>query len=448
MISRRHLLGTTAAAAAASSLAHVAIADEPATRPAGVPAHPKISESPRFAPADVRLSTDALPKHEGRPLKLAVIATVWRPTSHADHIATKFIRGYTILGRPHRPPTEVVSLHLQQQPPADIGAAMASQYRIRLCPTIAEALTLGTDTLAVDGVLLIGEHGDYPYNDKGQQLYPRKEMFEEIVQVFERTGKSCPVFCDKGLSYEWAKAEWMVQQHKRLGFAMMGGSSVPLTWRRPPLKFERGIELETALAIGGFERDAYGFHCLEVLQSFVEARSAGGIGVKRVHTLAGQAAWDAAERGEWRLDLLRAALMCMDESIGARGRRAAKLSLDELRKLEPDPCVFLLTYADDFRAAVYMSPVAKITTEFGFAAKVKGLDTPAATWCHLPRLIDDHFSFLCNEIEVMFRTGKPPIPIERTLLTSGALEAVHDSLALQKPIDTPHLADIRYDPPA
>src|SRR5437763_2323 len=68
-------------------------------------------------------------------------------------------------------------------------------------------LTLGGERLAVDGVLLIAEHGNYPLNEKGQILYPRFEMMEQIVSVFRKTGQVVPVFCDKHLSYSWDKAK-------------------------------------------------------------------------------------------------------------------------------------------------------------------------------------------------------------------------------------------------
>ena len=36
----------------------------------------------------------------------------------------------------------------------------------------------------MDGVVLVGEHGQYPRNEKGQTKYPRYEFFQEIVKVF------------------------------------------------------------------------------------------------------------------------------------------------------------------------------------------------------------------------------------------------------------------------
>ena len=56
-------------------------------------------------------------------------------------------------------------------------------------------------------MLLIGEHGDYPYNDKGQKLYPRYELFQKIVEVFKKSDRSVPVFNDKHLSYDRKQGE-------------------------------------------------------------------------------------------------------------------------------------------------------------------------------------------------------------------------------------------------
>ena len=254
------------------------------------------------------LPTDALPKPDGPRKRIAAITTAYFKYSHADDIITKFIEGYAIAERTHLPHCEVVSLAIEQFPESDIGRGMAARYGIPLFGSPTAAVTLGGPKLAVDGVLLIGEHGDYPINAKGQQLYPRRRLFAEIVETFRRSGRSVPVYNDKHFSYSWTDAEWMYRQSRELGFPMMAGSSVPVAWRRPPLAFRTGIPLDGALAVGFGGLEAYGFHTLELLQAFVERRRGTVTGVAAVACLEGKAAWEAAEQGLWRADLLPAAL--------------------------------------------------------------------------------------------------------------------------------------------
>src|SRR6266478_9705567 len=101
--------------------------------------------------------------------------------------------------------------------------ALAKEHGFAISKDVAGALTLGGDKLAVDGVLLIGEHGDYPYNNKGQKLYPRFELFQRIVEVFRKSGRSVPVFCDKHLYYDRKRAREMVETAGKLGFGLMAG---------------------------------------------------------------------------------------------------------------------------------------------------------------------------------------------------------------------------------
>src|SRR5262249_16094220 len=157
-------------------------------------------------------------------------------------------------------------------PDTDIGRGLAARYKIPLFKTPGETLTQGGKDLAVDGVLLVGEHGDYPTNEKGQKLYPRRRLFEEIVKVFRATGKRVPVYNDKHFSYAGENAQWMYEQSRELKFAMMAGSSVPVAWRRPPLELLRGAKLESVLAAGNGPVEGYGFHILECLQAFAERR--------------------------------------------------------------------------------------------------------------------------------------------------------------------------------
>ena len=390
----------------------------------------------------VILPTDALPPPRGPKLRIAAITTVYHRYSHADDIITKFIEGYAVIGRTHLPHATVVSLAIEQFPETDIGRGLAARYGIPLFDTPAAALTLGGDgaALAVDGVLLVGEHGDYPFNAKEQRLYPRRRLFEEIVKVFRRSGRSVPVYNDKHFSYDWPSAAWMYGQSRALGFALMAGSSVPVAWRKPPLAFQPGIALDGALSLGFSGLEVYGFHTLELLQAFVERRRGGEVGIRAVQCLEGPAVWEAARQGRWRVDLLRAALRSVPRAHSGTGDVPG-----DLERADPEAVVFLVEYSDGFKAAAYLS--RGLSAEFGFAAAVGGRAEPVATWCVLNKPQRDHFSFLCNHIEVMFRTGRPSYPVERTLLVTGALAALMDSHAAGgRRLETPHLASVGYTP--
>ena len=268
-------------------------------------------------------------------------------------------------------------------------------------------------------------------------MYPRRRLFAEIVDVFRRSRRSVPVYNDKHFSYSWDDAQWMYRQAQELDFAMMAGSSVPVTWRRPPLDFRPGVSLRGALAVGHGGLESYGFHALELLQSFIEKRPGGESGVKAVEVLTGDAVWQDGNTRRWRSDLLEAVV----EIAPLSGDKPNDLA--EIRRRDPKAVVYLIEHRDGFRSAVYMS--RRLVPEFCFAADVAGLRKPVATVTYLPKPARDHFSFLCNHVEVMFRTGRPSYPVERTYLVTGALaalmECMHAGGARQ---ETPSLQKIAY----
>ena len=152
--------------------------------------------------------------------RIAAIITEYRLDSHADVIVGRLLEGYEYNGRHQTPQVEVVSMYTDQVPSNDMSRTMAAKHGVKICPTVRNAL-VGDKGLAVQGVVLIGEHGNYPENEKGQKLYPRYELYKQIVDVFGETGHSVPVFCDKHLSYDWQKAKWMYDQSRTLRFPLM-----------------------------------------------------------------------------------------------------------------------------------------------------------------------------------------------------------------------------------
>src|SRR6266481_5927423 len=208
----------------------------------------------------------------GKRLKVAAVITAFTYRSHAHVILENFVAPYLFNGKWISPGMDVVSMYADQFPEGEFGRAFAAKYKIPIYKTITEALCIGGDKLAVDAVLSIGEHGEYPVNAKGQHEYPRKRFFDEIVAVFRRSGKVAPVFSDKHLSYRWDWAKEMYDTARELKIPFMAGSSVPLAQRQPPLELPAHAKIEEAVSIHGGGVESYDFHGLEVLQSMVEAR--------------------------------------------------------------------------------------------------------------------------------------------------------------------------------
>ncbi|MBK5295461.1 MAG: hypothetical protein JJE04_27760 [Acidobacteriia bacterium] len=375
----------------------------------------------------------ALAPAQPRRKRIACLSSTYHVRSHSDNFITRFLEGYWIHESYHPPPYEVASLWMDQQHPADIGHRLAKAYGVQSAKSIADALTLNTGKLAVDAVVLICEHGNYPHNEKQQQLYPRYEFFEQVVKVFKDSGRSCPVFTDKHLSYDWTKAKQMYDWSHELKFPLMAGSSVPVTFRRPEYDPPLGSEMESALSVGGgWVADGGIFHILEALQSFVERRKGGETGVRSVQMLKDAEVWKAGQQGLWNRELLDAALA-----------RRQKVRSDK-RPEDMKAALGLVEYRDGFRGAVL---ALNEVSEYLVAVKPKG-KSPEATLCYTPIENSNNFSMLVHGITRMIDTGKPPYGVERTLLVSGALASLMDSgYQKGKRLETPHLK-VAYKAPA
>jgi hypothetical protein len=360
--------------------------------------------------------------------RVATVITEYRRNAHADVIVGRLLGGYEYYGEVRRPRVEVVSMYTDQVPANDMSRAMAAKHGVTIHPTVREALTLGGERLAVEGVVLIGEHGNYPDNEKGQKLYPRYELFEQIVKVFEASGRAVPVFSDKHLSVEWKKAKWMYDQSRRLGFPLLAGSSLPVTWRRPELELPMEAPVERAVAAFYGGTESYGFHALEALQCMVERRRGGETGMRAVQTLEGGPVWEWTDSNPWAKRLLETAL-------ARSATRAAGSPRDTVKR----PVAFLLEYRSGLQAAVYM--LNGHVRDCTFACDLAGSrETPSTLiWLQSGRPYS-HFSGLTHYIEELIATGKAPYPVERTLLTTGTLEACIDSAFRgHVRLETPHL---------
>jgi hypothetical protein len=394
--------------------------------------------------------------------KLAVVTTAYYYLSHAYHICGRFLHGYLRDGEFHYPDFALAGMYVAQQKDNDLSRELAKTHGFMLSPDVAGALTLGGDKLAVDAVLLIGEHGDYPYNQKGQKLYPRYELFQEIVAVFRKSGRSVPVFCDKHLYYDRAKAREMFDTARKLSVPLYAGSSLPVTWRRPELELQIGAPIKEALVASRGELEIYGIHALEALQCMVERRFRSGgrsvrsrdgegadQGVRAVTCLEGDAVWKAGDEGVWSWELLEQALVCSaSRNVGDVKTNCRHFVPPPGRPTFPrGPVAFIVEYRDGLRATVLL--LNGHVDDTTFAARLSGEKKSAATQFYLPPPPGAAFlEALTIKIEEFLATGRPPYPVERTLLTGAILDVALDSrVQRHRRIETPDL-DIHYTPPA
>jgi len=376
------------------------------------------------------------PEAAMRP-RIAAIVTEYRDNSHADVIVTKYLEGLDVLDVSFHPRGQIVSLYTDQVPDNDLSRDYAGKHNVPIYPTIAGALCRGGDRLAVDGALLIGEHGRYPSNEKGQHLYPRRRFFDEAVAVIRAAGRPIPLFSDKHLSWNWQDARFMADTARELGVPFMAGSSLPLTWRKPELELPLESPIEDALVAAYGGNESYGFHALETLQCMLERRRGGETGVQAVSTITGDAVWAAGDAGRWSWDLLNAALAT-----------ATTASAGDVKERAGEPVAFLIEYVDGTRGTVLM--LNGKLQQFLFAGRVRGQEQPVATcfWLQDEKPFG-HFAILSDAIDRMFVSGNPTYPVERTLLTTGILDRVMNSLFEGgRRLETPELAAIRYQAPA
>lgn len=397
------------------------------------------------------LARSAEPANQARK-RMAVVTTEWRFHSHAWHMAERFLHGYPMDGRWHRPPIDVVSAYVDQFPEGDLSRARAKEFGFPIYPSIAEALRCGGDKLAVDAVLIIGEHGKYHVNEFGQTQYPRYEFFKQATDVFKKDGRCAPIFNDKHLSWKWAWAREMVDISRELDFPFLAGSSLPVTWRMPSVDLPYGAEVEEALCVAIGSIDSYDFHALETIQCMVERRQGGETGVTALQALRGDAVWKAMGAGSWAAGgwdprlfeacLSRTQTLEQPETFSDRYPTEA-----QMRAWVKDPVAYRFEYGDGLKATMLM--MNGLVGDFNFAARLKGQSEPLSTLFYLPPNPNVTYSAgLMSKAEEMFVTGKAPYPIERTLLTTGLVEAGVQSLGKgQKRLETPHLA-IKYTAPS
>ena len=368
--------------------------------------------------------------HELRIPQVAGVTTVYSHNSHSDVLLSRILQTDTLDGQGEQPPLNLASLYVDQISDGDTSRRLSAENGFPIFDSVADSLTLDGNSLAVDGIMLVAEHGDYPKSETGQTVYPKRRLFEEVADVIRSSGRPVPVFVDKHLADNWEDAKWLYDTARELDVPLMAGSSLPTLWRYPPTDVRRGAELKEITAISYHTLDAYGFHAMEMVQCLVERRAGGETGVESVQCFTGNDVWQAGEDGLFDRALLDECLARLKERPLPEGR-----AVEELVR---EPVLFHVRYADGLRANILTLNGAVVEWSAAWRYADDSLDS-AVFWTQEARPYM-HFTYLLEGANRMFQTGEPTWPVERTLMTSGLL----DALLISKQhggesLDTPHL---------
>lgn len=357
--------------------------------------------------------------------RIAAIVTEYRYNSHAEVILGRLLGDFS-----YQPRIEVASIYTDQVPAGDMSHEIAKRLAIPIYPTIRKAIRNEGGVAPIDGVVIIGEHGNYPVNEKGQTMYPRRRMLEETLAALAELDLNVPIFSDKHLAYNYEDALWMYKELKKRNIPFMGGSSIPHTDPIPAFDRTKLRSVNEIVVVSPPLLEGYGIHALEVLQSLAERRLGGETGVGSVRAFQGGEVWTAMDRQEWPEELLLEAMKVYPGLVPIHPR-----------DLDPNPLLIMIEYTDGTKGFVVQ--LHNVIEQWGFAFRNKQGETAAALCnSHLERPFN-HFERFAEMIESFMITRQPPFPMERTLLTTGMICYAVDAFHFGRTIDTPEL-EIAY----
>lgn len=360
------------------------------------------------------IASGAVPQSEQKRPRIACLVTYWAaPGSHADWIITKLLDGYWWQGAHNPSRVDVVSVYIHQLQESELGQKICKSKDIPIFKTAGEAVTLGGNELAVDGVVIVGEHGNYPTDLKGHWLLPRWWIYQQVIRVFEQSKRSVPVFNDKHLSYNWDDAKWMFDKSRELGFPLTGGSSIPYYFRKPEIEIAIDTPIKNSIVVGGASDEGGIFHCIDVLQAFVDRRKGGETGVKSVQSIRGPETWKWIERNPWAGKLLDSVAKSFELKPG---------SFQENDKAN----VCIVEYRDRTKAAV----ISGRGVGWTYAGEIEGLKDPTIiSMLGWPGPYSQYHASNAQPhwITEMMVTGKEPYNAERLLLSTGIVNHYMES---------------------
>ncbi|MGO4856335.1 hypothetical protein [Arthrobacter sp. 2MCAF14] len=407
-----------------------------------------------------------------RPRFAAVVNEFWSG-SHADLILGRLHDGYEVLWTPSEPLCELASLHVLDPGPTDLGSRRTEEWGVRAAGSLIDALSMTGVGVDVDGIVLIAERNPRSgrpeeFDGRGRPKDWRHEMFMQVAAECERSGRPVPVFLDKHLGNTWAAISEIYETSRRLSIPLMAGSSVPVTVRCPPVEIPVGSRVKEVVAVATGSGEPPIFHPLELIQSMIERRAGFETGVASVQFVSGERFWDAFTKGGlWSRELANTAIEAVPHYAGGAREYYTRYPSSKTNELATSPRgaeeAVVVNYNDGTRVSVLL--LTGFMLRRAIAVSSAETADPLVTWTPTGSKLTDvpmvgasvaapgqkkpptwNFDHLANFVDRFLFTGQSPFPIERTVLTSGILEAAMNSRQLGGEVmETPHLG-IDYRP--
>jgi hypothetical protein len=376
----------------------------------------------------------------------AIITEYWE-ISHADVIITKMLEGFSMDGYKYTSSIEVVSMYVDQFPENDMSRSISEKYNIPIYDSIEEALLCGGNNFDLDGIIIIGEHGDYPVSELGRVLYPRRRFFEECLNVMLKYDRIVPVYSDKAFAIEKEDIEWIYKQIKKYDIPFFSTSVIPFARQYPGiLAPPEGAPILKILAFemyGPFFAvhpavdypshrtlehafDYASYHTMEVVQSIAEKRAYGETGVECVRVLEGKEALDKLLGATW------------NKLYRKLGMFINLVNVDTFPSQVKNPFLFEVDYVDGLKAALFYSESDARETPVVYQM-YEDSEPYCTNFIMQGRKPYIHFGKLVLLIEKFIHTSRPPFPVERSYLTAGITDAFFRALKSKKEVQTPHL---------
>ncbi|MSU62507.1 MAG: hypothetical protein EXS31_08935 [Pedosphaera sp.] len=355
--------------------------------------------------------------------KLAVLIEEFALQTPSQQLLDRFLIGYPRNGEFHRLDGCAVSVYL----PND-ERNVELDRRVKDFGLHREQ-NLSAATSNADAVLLL---------PKGSGAMP-DDLF--LRETLENVPRGCCCFTYGAMSSSLAEARKTTALASARKCPFVGGTSLPVAWRLPQLEIPIGTALKEALIVVQGNSPAAELDGLEGLLPLLQRRRGGESGVRRVRLLNASEIWRAGKEGLWSERLLSAAISRSDTPQGdpvKDGRTQDLVGLGLVPKLARAPRGWIIEHFDGLRSAILV--LDGVVADFNFALQARDGSVLSAQIYRPPAPSQHHFSRLADGLEEFFRTGIPPWPIERNLLTAGLLEAFRKCHAqIEARLETPQL---------